>query len=115
MNDFHGFEERVDHVIRNIVAPSKVINLYREVDDVTELLESNGEELSAGNLVQLEKQIIEEEEETPTTEPKAFLRQGLSKGFAEIQQALAAFEAQNSNMEGSLKFPEASWIYCSVT
>ena len=69
------------------------------VDDVTELLESHGEELSAGDLMQLEKQIIEEEEETPTPEPKAFTKQGLSKGFAEIQQALVTFKAQDPNMK----------------
>ena len=40
-----------------------------------------------------------EEEETLTPKPNAFTRQGLSKGFAEIQQALATFEAQDPNME----------------
>ena len=40
-----------------------------------------------------------EEEETPTPEPKAFTRQGLTKGFSEIHQALATFEAQDLNME----------------
>ena len=40
-----------------------------------------------------------EEEETPTQEPKAFTRQGLTKGFSEIQQALATFESQDLNME----------------
>ncbi|XP_068227389.1 tigger transposable element-derived protein 1-like [Palaemon carinicauda] len=99
VNDFHGFEDTVDHVIRNIVALSKEINLDMEVDDVTELLESHGEELSAGDLIQLERQIIEEEEETPTSDPKAFTRQGLSKGFAEIQQTLSTFEAQDPNMD----------------
>ena len=63
-----------DHVIRNIVALSKEIDLNMEVDDVTELLESNGEELSAGDLIQLEKQIIEDKEETPT--PDLRLLQG---------------------------------------
>ncbi|XP_068205592.1 tigger transposable element-derived protein 1-like [Palaemon carinicauda] len=100
VNDFHGFEDTVDHVIKNIVALSKEIDLDMEVDDVTELLESHGEELSAGDLIQLEKQIIEEEEETPIPDPKAFTRKGLSKGFAEIQQALATFEAQDPNMDG---------------
>ena len=57
------------------------------------------EEVSAGDLIQLEKHIIEVEEKTPTAEPKAFTRQGLSKSFAQIQQALAAFEAQVPNME----------------
>ena len=61
VNDFHGFEERVDHDIRNTVALNKEIDLYMEVDDATELLESHEEELSAGDLIQLEKQIINEE------------------------------------------------------
>ena len=103
VNDFHGFEERVDHVISNIVALSKKIDLYMKVDVVTELLESHREELSAGDLIQLGKEIIEGEEETPTPEPKAFTKQSLSKDFAEIQQALATFEAQDSNMERSTK------------
>ena len=85
VNDFHGFEERVDHVIRNIADLSKEIDLYMEVDDVTELLKSHGEKLSARDLIQLEKQIIEEEEETPSPEPRAFTKLGLSKDFAEIQ------------------------------
>ena len=87
----------MDHIIWNIAALSKKIDLYMEVDDVTELLEFHGEELSAGDLIQLEKQIIEEE--PPTPEPKAFTKQGLSKGFAEIQQVLATFEAKDPNME----------------
>ena len=97
-----------DHVIRNIVALSKEIDLNMEVDDVTELLESYGEELSAGDLIQLEKQIIEDKEETPTPEPKAFTRQSLSKGFAEIQQALAILRLRILTWKGSLGFAEAS-------
>ena len=69
-----------------------------EVHDVTELLESHWEELFAGDLIQLEKQIIEEEE-TSNPEPKAFTRQSLSKGFAEIQQVLATFEVLDPNIE----------------
>ena len=42
---------------------------------------------------------MEEEEETPTPEPKTFTRQGLSKDFAKIQQALANFDDQDTNME----------------
>ena len=72
------------------------------------LLESHGEELSAGDLIQLEKQIIVEEEETPTPEPKAFTRQGLTKGFSEIQQALATLRLRILTWKSSLRFPEAS-------
>ena len=49
-------------------------------------------------MIQLEKQIIEEEE-TSTPEPKAFTRQGLLKGFVDIQQALATFDALDPNIE----------------
>ena len=35
----------------------------------------------------------------PIPEPEAFTRQGLTKSFAEIQQVLATFEAQDLNME----------------
>ena len=98
VNDFDGLEEIADQVIVNIVDLSKEIDLCVEVDDVTELLESHGEELSAGDLIQLEKQIIEQEI-ISTPEPKAFTRRGLSKGFAGIQKALATFEAKDPNME----------------
>ena len=99
VNDFHGFEGTVDNVIKNIVALSKETDLEIEADDVTELLESHGEELSAEDLIQMEKQIILEEEEAPTPDHKSFTREGLSKGFAEIQQALATLETQNPNMD----------------
>lgn len=61
MNDFHGFEDKVDHIIKNIV------------DDVN-IDDANGEELSAEDLIQLQKQSIEEEGEAPITEHKAFTR-----------------------------------------
>ncbi|BFZ05504.1 hypothetical protein BsWGS_08543 [Bradybaena similaris] len=100
VNDFHGFEDTVEHVIKNVVALSKEIDLEMEVDDVTELLESHGEELSAEDLIQMEKRIMEEkEEETPTPERKAFTRQALARGFSEMQQALASFEARDPNLE----------------
>ncbi|XP_045132195.1 tigger transposable element-derived protein 1-like [Portunus trituberculatus] len=98
VGDFHGFENTVQHVIKNVVALSKETDLEMDVDDVTELLESHGEELSAEDLIQLEKQIIEEEE-APTPEPRAFTRQGLARGFAEMHQALATFEAMDPNFE----------------
>ena len=98
VSDFDGLEDIADQVIVNIVDLSKEIDLCVEVDDVTELLESHGEELSAGDLIQLEKQIIEQEK-ISTPEPKAFTRRGLSKDFAGIQKALAIFEAEDPNME----------------
>ena len=59
VNDFHEFEKRVGHVIRNVIALSKEIDLYMEIDDVTELLESHEEKVSAGELIQLEKPSLE--------------------------------------------------------
>ena len=93
LNDFYGFENTVKHVIKNVVELSEEINLEMDASDVTKLIESHGVELSAQDLVQLEKQIIEEEEEAPTPELKAFIREGFLKGFAEKEKTLATFEA----------------------
>ena len=41
VNYFDGLEQRADQVIMNIVDLSKEIDLYVEVDDVTELLQSH--------------------------------------------------------------------------
>lgn len=98
VNDFHGFEETVKAVTKNVVALSKQLNLEVEADDVTELLASHGEELSAEDLIQLEKQMIEEEEETPTPEPRRFTSKGLAEGFALIEEGLAKFEAEDPNI-----------------
>lgn len=84
VNDFHGFEDKVDHIIKNIVVLSKENDLDMKVDDVN-IDDANGEELSAEDLIQLQKQSIEEEGEAPITEHKAFTRQSLVKGFAEMQ------------------------------
>ena len=97
MNDFHGFEETVKAVTENVVALSKKLNLEVETDDVTELLASHGEELSAEDLIQLEKQIIEDEEDTSTPESKRFTSKGLAEVFALIDDALAKLEAQDPN------------------
>nr|KAI8733135.1 tigger transposable element-derived protein 1-like [Biomphalaria glabrata] len=64
-----------------------------------DLLASRGEELSAEDLIQLEKQMIEEEEDIPTPEPKRFTRQGLAGGFTLIEEGLSRFEAEDPNME----------------
>ncbi|XP_069611020.1 tigger transposable element-derived protein 1-like [Ranitomeya imitator] len=99
VNDVTEVQESVTNVIRNVVDMSKTMNLEVEEDDVTELLASHGEELSAEDLIQLEKQMIEEEEDIPTPELKTFTRQGLAGGFALIQEGLSRFEAEDPNME----------------
>ncbi|XP_064090704.1 tigger transposable element-derived protein 1-like [Macrobrachium nipponense] len=70
--NFTEFEkgESLDAVRRNIVQYSERLNLGVEAEDVNELLESHGEELSAEDLIELEKQMIrEEEEEAPAPKP----------------------------------------------
>uniref|UniRef100_A0A3Q1EIV1 HTH CENPB-type domain-containing protein n=1 Tax=Acanthochromis polyacanthus TaxID=80966 RepID=A0A3Q1EIV1_9TELE len=98
VNNFHGFEESFEAVTTNIVDLSKQLHLEVEADDVKELLASHREELSAEDLSQLEKQMIEEEEETPTPEPRGFTSKGLADGFSLIEEGLAKFEAEDPNI-----------------
>ncbi|XP_054569430.1 tigger transposable element-derived protein 1-like [Eptesicus fuscus] len=98
VNDFHGFEDSVEVVIKNVVELSKQLDLEVEADDVTELLASHGEELSAEDLTQLKNQFIEDED-TPTPEPRRFTSTELARAFAMIEDGLARFEAQDPNID----------------
>ncbi|KAK1327425.1 hypothetical protein QTO34_014139 [Cnephaeus nilssonii] len=84
VNDFHGFEDSVEVVIKNVVELSKQLDLEVEAEDVIELLASHGEELSAEDLTQLKQQFIEEED-TPTPEPRRFTSKELAGAFAMIE------------------------------
>ncbi|XP_066952519.1 tigger transposable element-derived protein 1-like [Macrobrachium rosenbergii] len=81
----------------NILAVSKQFDLEVEAEGITELLISHVEELSAEDLIQLEKQLIEENEETPTLGPKRFTSHELADGFALTEEIMAKFEAQDPN------------------
>ncbi|XP_066978939.1 tigger transposable element-derived protein 1-like [Macrobrachium rosenbergii] len=100
VNSFEGFEQAhdVETVTRKIVGQSKRLKLDLEAEDVTELLASHGEELSSKDLIELEKQMIEEEEEAPQPKVRALTVKGLSEGFAYLEKCLAAFEGEDPNI-----------------
>ncbi|XP_066948264.1 tigger transposable element-derived protein 1-like [Macrobrachium rosenbergii] len=85
--DFTTFEEVecLDIVGRNIVHYSKTLNLEVEAEDVNELLESHGEELSAEGLTELEKQMIKDEEEATGPKPRALSVYRLVTSFGPLQ------------------------------
>ncbi|XP_066957912.1 tigger transposable element-derived protein 1-like [Macrobrachium rosenbergii] len=100
VNSFQGFEqaEDVEAVTRKIVGLSKRLKLDLEAEDVTKLLTSHGEELSSGDLIELEKQMTEEEEEAPDPKLRALIAKGLAEGFVHLERALASFEAEDPNI-----------------
>ncbi|XP_066964372.1 tigger transposable element-derived protein 1-like [Macrobrachium rosenbergii] len=100
VNSFKGFEqaEDVEAVTMKIVGLSKRLKLDLEAEDVTELLASHGEELSSEDLIELEKQMIEEEEEAPQPKVKELTIKGLTEGFAHLEKCLAAFEGEDPNI-----------------
>ncbi|XP_066956269.1 tigger transposable element-derived protein 1-like [Macrobrachium rosenbergii] len=99
VNSFEGFEQAdVETVTRKIVGLSKRLKLDLEAEDVTELLASHGEELSSEDLIELEKQMIEEEEEAPQPKVRTLTVKGLTEGFAYLEKCLAAFEGEDPNI-----------------
>ncbi|XP_066964345.1 tigger transposable element-derived protein 1-like [Macrobrachium rosenbergii] len=104
--DFTGFEEgeNLDIVRKSIVQYSKKLSLEVEAEDVNELLESHGEELSAEDLTELEKQMIEEEEEAPAPKPRALSVTALSQALAYFEQGLILIEEQDPCVERFTKF-----------
>ncbi|XP_064090914.1 tigger transposable element-derived protein 1-like isoform X2 [Macrobrachium nipponense] len=106
--NFTEFEkgESLDAVRRNIVQYSERLNLGVEAEDVNELLESHGEELSAEDLIELEKQMIrEEEEEAPAPKPpRALNAKILLQGLALIEEGLFMIGEQDPNVERFTKY-----------
>ncbi|KAK1327431.1 hypothetical protein QTO34_014145 [Cnephaeus nilssonii] len=98
VNDFHGFEDSMEVVIKNVFELSKQLDLEVEAEDITELLAFHGEELSVEDLTQLKQQFIEDED-TPTPVSRRFTSKELAGAFAMIEDALARFEAQDSNSD----------------
>ena len=108
MNYFHRFEDTIDHVIKNIVAVSKEIDLEMKVNGVTELLESYKEELSAQNLEQLEKHIIEEEEEDPPHTLRLSHGMACQKVLPRYRKHWKLLRLKILTLTASLRFPKAS-------
>ncbi|XP_066970877.1 tigger transposable element-derived protein 1-like [Macrobrachium rosenbergii] len=104
--DFTGFKkgESLDAVTKKIVQYSRKLNLEVEAEDVTELLQSHGEELSADDLIELEQQMIEEDEEAPSPKPRAISATSLSQALARFEQGLAMIEEEDPNVERFMKF-----------
>lgn len=109
VNDFHGFEDTVETLTEKLVSLGNQLQLELEVDDVTELLESHGEELSSEDLIELEKQMIEEVEEEEEPEPKRFTTKVLAEAFRMVEEAMSMIEGQDPN---SARFTK---VYRSVT
>ncbi|XP_064092997.1 tigger transposable element-derived protein 1-like isoform X2 [Macrobrachium nipponense] len=105
LNDSVGLEkvEDLETVTKRIVWYSKKLGLAVEAKDIRELLASHGEELTSEDLIELEKQMIKEEEETPAPKLRQLSVEGLSKGFSHIEKGLALIEAQDPNMERFMK------------
>ncbi|XP_066970862.1 tigger transposable element-derived protein 1-like isoform X1 [Macrobrachium rosenbergii] len=104
LRGFVGFEkvEDLETVTKKIVWYSKKLNLEVKAENVTELLASHGEELTSEDLIDLEKQMIEEEEEAP---PKfrELTVECLTSGLSHIEKGLALLEAEDPNMERFMK------------
>ena len=109
MYSFHGFEETVEEVTQNVGDLSQQLMLEVEEDDVTELLQSYGEELPAEDLIELENQMTQEEEDTPQ-ELRQLTSKGLAKVFSLVDEAMGILVVRILTWPGRLGLPERSVI-----
>ena len=94
INDFEGFDEPQEDIKKHVVALGKNLDLEMDEEDVSELLESHGKELSVEELVEWQAELDKEEE--PVQEKK-FTLKGLSHFFTGVEEVLAEVEAMDSD------------------
>ena len=100
VNDFTGFGE-VEEARQKCVDLANAMQLDIEDDDIDELLESDNEELTNDELLEIERYIQEEEgrmEEEPEV-PKRFTAKGLRECFSVFESGFELLEAMDSNVE----------------
>ncbi|XP_066947407.1 tigger transposable element-derived protein 1 isoform X2 [Macrobrachium rosenbergii] len=104
--DFKDSEKgkSLDAVRWNTVLYSKKLNLEVKAEDVNKLLESHAEELSAEDLIEVEKQMIEEEEEAPAPKPRALDARSLSQALAFFEQGLVMMKELDPDVERFTQF-----------
>uniref|UniRef100_UPI00358F6F9C uncharacterized protein isoform X1 n=1 Tax=Myxine glutinosa TaxID=7769 RepID=UPI00358F6F9C len=105
VHDFRGFVN-VPEIHPEIVGLAKEAGFDEvDLDDVVELLESHGEDLSNQDLIELEQQRArerQEEAESPTPPPKHFTTKRLAEIFHYIDHAKEIMMEDDPNMERSL-------------
>ena len=84
---------------RDTVDLGQQLELEMDESDVEELLDSHDKELSTEELLEIEKELENEEKEPESEEMKKFTLKDLSSAFNNIEKALMIFEDQDINTE----------------
>ncbi|KAM4694159.1 tigger transposable element-derived protein 1-like isoform 1-T2 [Discoglossus pictus] len=101
-DEFLGFiEEEIAEARQAVVDCGNALQLDINENDVIDLLESNSQELTNEDLMEIEKQLIEaqEHEEQEDPEPRKFTTKQLAEAFRLIEAGFAKLEEQDPNTE----------------
>ena len=100
-----GFEQPINEVHEQIVGVAHHAGLIEgEVEDVVELLESHGEELSNDDLMQMEQQRAAEQEDNENGDaspPRSLSTKDLSEAFEHLDKAMAIVTEKEPQRERS--------------
>jgi hypothetical protein len=90
VQDFRGFEEPVRAIQQNIVQLAKETGLGElGSEDIQELMDSQGEELTTGEIMEIQQErSVEEAEDSSDSETEESARALTTKGMAEAFQHL---------------------------
>jgi hypothetical protein len=95
VQDFKGFEGPVEAIKENIVQLGKLIGFDKlESEDIQELMDSQGDELTNGELMEIEQGRAVEEDDSSSSETEESARILTTTGMAEAFEHLESFMTQ---------------------
>jgi hypothetical protein len=98
VQDFKDFEEPVEAIKENIVQLGKLIDFDElESEDIQELMDSQGEELTNGEFMEIEQERAVEEDESE--ESARILTTGMAEAFQHPESFISYFRDNDPNMD----------------
>jgi hypothetical protein len=99
VQDFKDFEEPVEAIKENIVQLGKLIDFDElEYEDIQELMDSQGDELTNGEFMEIEQERAVEEDESEES-ARILTTTGMAEAFQHLESFISYFRDNDPNMD----------------